>query len=113
MIVKVISEEDNKYWIPTTEQFLEITKATGLKIKDNQDINIITNKLESAKKKDKENSWYFNIKFSIEVKSSSGVEPCNVRIIKNRGKYEDKCISCIIYSTKTDIVNDKNIDYNI
>lgn len=112
MIVKVISE-DNKYWIPTIKQFLEITKATGLQIKDNQDINIITNKLESAKKKDKENSWYFNIKFSIEVKSSTGVEPCNVRIIKNRGKYEDNCISCIIYSTKTDIVNDKNIDYNI
>lgn len=108
MIVKMIN--DQGIWIPSVKLFLNIMKAAGLQIVDEHIYKpIIQDKFIEAE--ESTDPWEFKITFVVEVKSSKGPVPCNVRIIRNRDFEKDGCSAVIMFVTKTDIVLKMNMEY--
>ena len=108
MIVRLINKDNTFLWIPTPELFFKILDKTGLEFATDEDKELVANKLIEENEKD-HHAWFFNIKLKFNVKSSTEPVPCDVRIIKDRK--DDDIISCIVFSTKSDRIGFKDIDY--
>lgn len=109
MVIKLINNEN--IWIPTPKLFFNIINETGMQIASAKDKEDITNSLNNILNSDKiRDPWFFNIRLFFYVLSMEGKESCDVRIVKSRK--DDNCTSCIIISTATDLINNRDFDYN-
>jgi len=107
MIVRLINNKEK--WIPTPKVFFDILDKIKLEPTTDEDRQLITDRLEEELTTN-HNAWFFNVKLSFNVKSSTGSVPCDVRILKDRTS--DNVAGCIVFATESDLVLLSDFDYN-
>lgn len=109
MIVRLFNDEG--IWVPSVDIFLDVMKQGGLKLYD-KDLYYEKIRSKLIEAEESPNPWTFNVRFMIEVDSTSGPVPCVVRIIKNQDVEKDGCSAIIVFITKSDISNNTDFDYS-